>query len=204
MLVKCHHAYRPTRECICISRVWLAFHLSLLPRCIHHRQTSLVPCKIITRSDWRLKPGTSAFAFLGIVFAWRDSRKTLKSSVKISCLPAGCRTPDFPNTKYVYWLLRNVRRGPSQVCHSEAQSAVNAVLTPEKEARLITVQSPTYAVNWFWRFPRKLKNRVSRTVLKYEVFLTYMSVSNDKAKQVLLMKRKLWENETLFSILSST
>jgi hypothetical protein len=33
-------------------------------------------------------------------------------------------------------------------------------------------KSPTYAVNCFRWFLRKLKNRVSRTVLKYDVFLT--------------------------------
>jgi hypothetical protein len=32
----------------------------------------------------------------------------------------------------------------------------------------------TYAVNWFRRFSRKLKNRISGTVLKYDVFLTYI------------------------------
>jgi hypothetical protein len=43
--------------------------------------------------------------------------------------------------------------------------------------------------SWFRRFPCKLKNRVSRTVLKYDVFLASVFVSKDK--QVLLMKRKL-------------
>jgi hypothetical protein len=40
-------------------------------------------------------------------------------------------------------------------------------------------KSPTYAVNSFRRSPLKFKNRVSRTVLKYDVFLTYMFVSKD-------------------------
>jgi hypothetical protein len=40
-------------------------------------------------------------------------------------------------------------------------------------------KSPTYAVNPFRRFPGKLENRVSRTVLKYDVFLTYIFVSKD-------------------------
>jgi hypothetical protein len=54
-------------------------------------------------------------------------------------------------------------------------------------------KSPIYAVNWFRRFPRKLKTRVSRTVIKYDVLLTYIYSFRRiiKAKQVLLMKIKL-------------
>jgi hypothetical protein len=35
---------------------------------------------------------------------------------------------------------------------------------------VLSSKSSTYTVNWFRRFPRKLKNRVSRTVFKYDVF----------------------------------
>jgi hypothetical protein len=44
---------------------------------------------------------------------------------------------------------------------------------------LLYSKSPINAVNSFRRFPRKSKNRVSWTMLKYDVFLTYMFVSKD-------------------------
>jgi hypothetical protein len=51
-------------------------------------------------------------------------------------------------------------------------------------------KSPTYAVNWSLSFPQKLKNLV--TVLIYDAFLHMCSFQRIiKAKQVLIMKRKL-------------